>query len=200
MRRLDPEVRREQILDAADRVFAAAGDASTVTFEQVAAEAGVSRALVHNYFGDRSGLVAAVVIRAYQRLDDEVLSAVDASATPAARAHQVVLAYLRFAEANAGLWRLVGRASVDRHPGVHHARQARLERAAHAWGATSSARAVVCGVVGAVEAVTLDWLEHRDLPLETVAELLQKLVWGGLVGLEGETVDLPRDPALALPT
>ena len=56
--RLDPEVRRELILDAAEEVFEPA--AAEVTFEAVADAAGVSRALVYNYFGDRSGLLAAV--------------------------------------------------------------------------------------------------------------------------------------------
>jgi AcrR family transcriptional regulator len=199
VRRLDPEVRREQILDAADRAFAT-GDPSRVTFEQIAAEAGVSRALVYNYFGDRNGLVAAVYLRAFDRLDDELAAAVDLEAEPSARARQVVTAYLRFAECNAGIWNLVGRSSVGRHPAVHHARQTRFERTAAAWGDTHAARAVVCGVVGSLEAVTLDWLDHQDLPLEDVADLLHRLVWGGLSALEGDTVHLPDASVLALPT
>jgi len=196
-RRLDPEVRREQILDAADRAFAHPAGA---TFEQVAAEAGVSRALVYNYFGDRDGLVTAVYLRAFDRLDQELAVAVDPEAPIDRRAHQVVTAYLTFAERNAGIWSLVGRSAAGRHPAVHHARQARFERTAIAWGDTHEARAVVCGVVGSLEAVTLDWLEHQDLPLPEVADLLHRLVWGGLSGLSGDAVQLPDATVLALPT
>jgi AcrR family transcriptional regulator len=171
-----------------------------VTFEQVAAEAGVSRALVYNYFGDRNGLVAAVYLRAFERLDCELAAAVDVDAPIDRRAHQVVTAYLTFAERNAGIWNLVGRSSAGRHPAVHHARQSRFDRTAAAWGDTHEARAVVCGVVGSLEAVTLDWLEHQDLPLDDVADLLHRLVWGGLSSLDGDTVRFPDAAVLALPT
>ena len=50
--RLDPEHRREQILDAADWLFAErAYDA--VSIEDVAKAAGVTRGLVHHDFGGR---------------------------------------------------------------------------------------------------------------------------------------------------
>lgn len=200
MRRLDPEVRRQQILDAAERAFANVDDTAEVTFEQVGTEAGVSRALVHNYFGDRDGLVTAVHLRAFERLDHELADAVDPDATVDERARQVVTAYLCFAERNAGIWRLVGRSAASSHPTLHHARRARLERTACAWGDTPEARAVVCGVVGSIEAVTLDWLERQDLELDQVAELLHGLVWGGLAALDGTTVHHPDAPVLALPT
>ena len=57
--RLDPEIRREQIVEAAEQVFHGR-DPSEVTFEEIAEAAGVSRALVYNYFGDKGGLIAAV--------------------------------------------------------------------------------------------------------------------------------------------
>src|SRR5262249_38965325 len=60
--RLAREERREQIVDAAAEVFRGR-DPAEVTFEEIADAAGVSRALVYNYFGDRSGLVEAVYRR-----------------------------------------------------------------------------------------------------------------------------------------
>ena len=53
--RLTRATRREQIIDAAVDVFKGR-DPNDVTFEEVADAAGVSRALVYNYFGDRRGL------------------------------------------------------------------------------------------------------------------------------------------------
>src|SRR5215470_15509912 len=50
--RLAREERREQIVDAAAEVFQGRNPAD-VTFEEIADAAGVSRALVYNYFGDR---------------------------------------------------------------------------------------------------------------------------------------------------
>src|SRR6185503_18095169 len=54
--------RREQILDAAAVVFIGR-DPVDVTFEEIAEAAGVSRALVYNYFGDRNGLLEALYRR-----------------------------------------------------------------------------------------------------------------------------------------
>ena len=71
--RLTRATRREQIIDAAvERVpRPRPGD---VTFEEVADAAGVSRALVYNYFGDRRGLVAAVFQRHTDRLHAAVVA------------------------------------------------------------------------------------------------------------------------------
>jgi len=74
--RLDPEIRREQIVEAAERVLKGR-DPGDVTFEEIAEEAGVSRALVYNYFGDKGGLIAAVYLRSLRRLDEELSRAVD---------------------------------------------------------------------------------------------------------------------------
>ncbi len=77
--RLDPEVRRELILDAAERVLVDRNP-SEVTFEEIADAAEVSRGLVYNYFRDRTALLVALAERALERLDRELLSALDPGA------------------------------------------------------------------------------------------------------------------------
>ena len=49
-RRLDPAQRREQILDAANALFAERAY-DEVSIEKIASAAGVTRGLVHHYFG-----------------------------------------------------------------------------------------------------------------------------------------------------
>ena len=61
-RRLPPEVRREQVLDAGRRLLSEGG-AHSLTIEGVAAEAGVSKTVVYNAFDDLDGLVLALVER-----------------------------------------------------------------------------------------------------------------------------------------
>ena len=56
-------------------------DPSEVTFEEIADAAGVSRALVYNYFGDRRGLVAAVFRRHTELLHDAVTAGFDGTET-----------------------------------------------------------------------------------------------------------------------
>jgi len=60
--RLDPATRRDQILDAANELFAERGFGD-VTIEDVAKRAGVARGLVHHYFGGRKDVFIALVER-----------------------------------------------------------------------------------------------------------------------------------------
>jgi AcrR family transcriptional regulator len=76
-RRLGPELRREHLLDAAERVFAGQ-PYEDVTMEAVAAEAGISRALLYRYFPGKRTLFAGVYQRAAERLLDGVRLGPDA--------------------------------------------------------------------------------------------------------------------------
>src|SRR5215204_48528 len=58
-RRLDPEVRRSEILRAATRAFATR-PYDNVHVDAIARDADASRALINHYFGDKRGLFLAV--------------------------------------------------------------------------------------------------------------------------------------------
>ena len=58
--RLEPDARREEILEAARRVFVR-GDYPNASMGEIAAEAGVTRGLVNHYFGTKRDLYLAVV-------------------------------------------------------------------------------------------------------------------------------------------
>jgi AcrR family transcriptional regulator len=60
----------ERIIDAAERCFDRWGAAKT-SIDDVANEAGLSRATVYRYFGNRSELITAVGIRAWDRASRE---------------------------------------------------------------------------------------------------------------------------------
>ena len=61
-RRLNPAERRDQILDAANELFAERGY-EDVLVEDIARAAGVTRGLVHHYFGGRKEVFIALVER-----------------------------------------------------------------------------------------------------------------------------------------
>jgi AcrR family transcriptional regulator len=80
-RRLDPEARREQILDAAVAHFAEVGLGGTT--RDLARRAGVTQALLYQYFGSKAELTEAVFARVYLgRLDPRWLDAIRDRATP----------------------------------------------------------------------------------------------------------------------
>ena len=184
--RLDPSVRRASILDAAERVFAGRNPAD-VTFEEVAEAASVSRGLVYNYFGDKAGLITAIYLRTFERLDAAMLEGLDdrdprGGGEAALRA--VVGAYLRFAAENQVAWRLIGAAEATAHPVVQAARQERFRRMAEAWGGTPQALVLAGGVVGFLEAATLTWLDSPGITVEGVTDLMTRMIWGGVSSLD----------------
>jgi AcrR family transcriptional regulator len=186
--RLDPEVRREQILDAAEQVLVGR-DPGEVTFEQIAEAAGVSRGLVHNYFGDRGGLLAAVYLRTSQRLDAELRNIV--LSPPLLRSddvHALVDVYLRFARANPGAWKLLTAVEPSAHPDVQRVRQARYARITSRWSGDAEGRLLARAIVGLLEAATLEWLETPEVELERAADVIHAQLWSGLAGLVGTPV------------
>lgn len=68
---LDPSTTRERILDAAVAILGTAG-AGGLTVRAVAAAAGCSTIGVYTHFGGKAGLVEALLLDAYDRLDAAV--------------------------------------------------------------------------------------------------------------------------------
>lgn len=73
-RRLDPLVRRDLILDAAARTVAEEG-VSAVSMERLGRDAGISKALVYNYFPNRTALLSELLVREYRVFQAEARQA-----------------------------------------------------------------------------------------------------------------------------
>src|ERR1044071_9671346 len=71
-RRRSPEEARQEILDAAERVFAR-HQPDQVGLKEVAREAGVSHALITHYFGTYAGLLEAALERRNRATREEAL-------------------------------------------------------------------------------------------------------------------------------
>ncbi len=95
--RLDPVARREQILDAANSLFAERGY-DAVTIEDVAKAAGVARGLVHHYFGGRKEVYLALLERLAAGREDGLRPALGRSAR--ARVADSVSRWMDWTEAN----------------------------------------------------------------------------------------------------
>lgn len=120
-RRLEEkERRREEIIDAAERVIAAKGF-ELAKMEEIARDARVSRALVYTYFKDKTDLHFAICERALRLLRERF----EAAAATQARGIDQVLAigrsYMAFAEESpfrfALLARFEGHSLADTVPG-----------------------------------------------------------------------------------
>ena len=99
--RLDPAQRRDQILDAASALFAErAYDA--VSIEDIASAAGVTRGLVHHYFGGRNDVYIALLERLGAQREHELRPPAGRSAR--ARVADSVSRWLDWTEANRTIW------------------------------------------------------------------------------------------------
>jgi len=80
--RLEPEARQAQILDHAARLVAEEG-LSGFSMERVARDAGVSKALVYNYFSSQTNLLRSLLKRDLERIQrDQMHAAMSARTFP----------------------------------------------------------------------------------------------------------------------
>src|SRR3954465_5798857 len=99
--RLDPGERRDQILDAANALFAQRAY-DQVSIEDIANSAGVTRGLVHHYFGGRKEVYIGLLERLGTVREEELPPPVGRSAR--ARVTVSVSRWLDWTEANRTVW------------------------------------------------------------------------------------------------
>jgi TetR/AcrR family transcriptional regulator len=115
---------RDQILDAAERLFAAQGFART-TIKDLGREAGVNSALLYYYFADKDELYREVLRRFVSRLVARTMSELTAAGTPDARIRALLTAQAELLIANPHLPRLMVRELAESE-GAHAVEQFHL--------------------------------------------------------------------------
>jgi AcrR family transcriptional regulator len=184
-------VRRTQIVEAAACLFETC-DPHEVRFEDIADAAGVSRALVYNYFGDRGGLLAAVYLHHFDAVWERLKKAAgDAEGSERFRA--IVGAYLGFAAEHPSAWRLLRVARVVDHPAVQETRRARMKEIAALWGGTPEALIVAYAITGLLEEATIEWLQCADIDGERAIDLVHDLLVNGLASLDSYGITATAD-------
>jgi AcrR family transcriptional regulator len=99
--RLDPGQRREQILDAANSLFAERAY-DEVSIEDIASAAGVTRGLVHHYFGGRKDVYIALLERLGAEREERLRPPLGRSAR--ARVDDSVARWLDWTDTNRTIW------------------------------------------------------------------------------------------------
>ncbi len=110
--RLDPEARQTQILDHTAKLIATEGF-SGVSMERVARAAGVSKALVYNYFSNQENLLKSLLRRDLERIQrDQMHAATSARTFPELVRNTTHIALLEVERRGAFVRRLLVEASV----------------------------------------------------------------------------------------
>src|SRR6478735_5416631 len=99
--RLNPGQRRDQILDAANALFAERAY-DQVSVEDIASAAGVTRGLVHHYFGGRNEVYIGLLERLGAQREDQLRPPEGRSAR--ARVADTSTRWLDWTEANRTIW------------------------------------------------------------------------------------------------
>ncbi|MDQ1747888.1 MAG: hypothetical protein QOD07_2151 [Frankiaceae bacterium] len=180
--------RREQLLEAADRVVQREGSAASMNL--IAAEAGITKPILYRHFGDKGGLYRALADRHIDRLLARLRAALTTRGGLTARTRATVDAYLAAVEEQPQVYRfLMERAAAEdvavrgqvlgvvRRFGDELADGLSAEAALAPIGETR-ARVWAQGIAGMVQAAGDWWLDHPDIPRGVVVDELIALMFG----------------------
>lgn len=183
----------EQMLGAAHALFAESGYAA-VTMDDVAAEVGVTKPLLYNYFGNKERLYLACMERAGDALLATIADAVGATASPGDALGEGLSAFFTFLDADRAAWAVLFDETLP-HGGVVAERVGDYRRrildtvsaailAQMPARSRSRARLEVEGLsvaaLGAAEALARWWLVTQTMSAQEAAELLMSMLEPGL--------------------
>jgi AcrR family transcriptional regulator len=187
--RLAREERREQILDAATVVFIGR-DPVDVTFEEIAEAAGVSRALVYNYFGDRNGLLEALYRRNVEVLRMRTVEGLDRTDNQRSAVAEALLAHFEVAANDPAGYRY---ASGDPpFPRLAELEEERVTQIAELLGGGSEACLIARALLSTVHAAVLHQLDHGEPKRRRATELMAAFLTGALLGVDEVGMHTPR--------
>ena len=169
-RRLEEkQKRRDDIVDAAERIFSKS-DFDSVSMEQVAREARVSRALVYVYFQDKSDLYFAICVRALRILRERFEALIDLS-TGYDQVRAIGRAYITFAEELPGYFAALSR---------YEAHKPSAETSPMEHAVIEAGKAVHTVTVRAIQNGIKDGTNRKDIP---DAMLVALTLWGFIHGI-----------------
>jgi AcrR family transcriptional regulator len=185
--------KRDELLDAADRVVQREGSAASMNL--IAAEAGITKPILYRHFGDKVGLYRALADRHIEDLLARLRAALATRGGLQARTRATVDAYLSAVERQPQVYRfLVERAAVE-EPDVRGQVQGFVRRFGEELAAgianepqlqgLDPARALVWAhaIAGMVQATGDWWLDNPDVAREQVVDQLTALLWQGFTGV-----------------
>ncbi|HEX3823860.1 MAG TPA: TetR/AcrR family transcriptional regulator [Mycobacteriales bacterium] len=184
------EDRRAVLLAAADRVVQRDGPAASMNV--IAAEAGITKPILYRHFGDKGGLYRALAARHIEELLERLRAALTTRGGLTTRTRATIDAYLASIEERPQVYRfLVHRAAVE-EPGVRGQVEGFVRRfgdelatgirSEPALGEVEPVRAQILAhaIAGMVQAAGDWWLDHPDVPRQTVVDELTALLDTGL--------------------
>ncbi|WP_078660835.1 TetR family transcriptional regulator [Streptomyces sp. NRRL B-24484] len=184
------EPRREQLLNAADRVVQREGPGASMN--AIAAEAGITKPILYRHFGDRNGLIAALTERHTAGLLETVRAALSEPLERRDQVEHVIDTYLAAIESRPQVYRLLTHPEPGDPTGAGNALAPALKQIAEEitravqtqvdLGADTPLLSEAWGraITGMVLAAGDWWLDRRPCPRPRMVQALADLLWGRL--------------------
>jgi AcrR family transcriptional regulator len=197
--RMSREARGAQLLDIAERLFAARGFEGT-SMEDIAREAGVTRPIVYQHYATKDAIFLACVRRARAELEDRVREPevmIEAGAGIDAVMERAGDIFFSLLERDPRRWMVLFNPSTALSPEMTDElvgmRQHTIERIAEmvrhfSGGDAEVDTAFAYAISGVGEQLGRWWLAHPDVPKARVVGLYRDFITGGLATRLG-TVD-----------
>lgn len=200
--------RRTAIIDAAVAAIEEHGpDAHTA---QIAEQAGVPRTHVYRHFDDKQALDLAVS----RHVANEIARQIRAGLATEGSARDIISAsisqHLAWIEQHPNLYRFLAQhayaVNATGSPAVDDSKAAFARELTTVLAGymrfyeldTAPAERVIVGVVGMVDATSVWWLEHRDVPRPELTAALTDQVWL-IIDQTARSLGLQLDPTAPLP-
>jgi AcrR family transcriptional regulator len=173
--RLHVDERRRRLLEAGSAAFAEHAF-EEISMREIAAAAGVSKALLYHYFPSKADLFAAAVED--KTLELRALLEPPAEAGGAEALASILRAYLQWIERNERMWLKLMQSAASlpaARDAVDQFRSGTRERILSALTEAPpppALRNALSGWLGSVDASIIDWVEHRDLTVDALTGLL----------------------------
>ena len=194
--RLNVDERRRQVLVAAGRLFTE-NAFEEITMREIAAVAGISKALLYHYFPSKTELFKAAAAQYAGEL--QALIAPDGEGTPIEQLSRSLDAYLGWIQANSQAWvKLMQSAATLPEAGefLESFRDQTLSQILEHLAAGESPppllRNALNGWLGYVDGTLLDWTQHEDLSRAQIHGLIVTAFGAAVFAVQ------QADPALRL--
>lgn len=186
------EATARDILEAARRVIAFNGY-HNARIADIARAANVGVGTVYLYYPTKQAIFLELVGDAGRRLEEKFDALRTRVTEPAQLARESTETFLRFAQDNRELFKIVFSQNAPLHDVVRHAQESFVQdtivnlEAGMRSGAFRQNRAdvVAQAMIGMTQQVVSWWLEHEAVPLEEVSRSLVEMIFHG-IGAEAE--------------
>lgn len=183
-RRLDVDERRRQLLERGAELFTA-HPYEELSMSKIAAEVGISKALLYHYFPSKQAYFEATLSAWAEQLRERTET--DPDLPPVEQLTQSLDAFLALVEENADAYRNLIRSAAgvsEIRELIEAVRQATAQRildGLYPDGAPPQARIAVSGWLWFMDGACLDWIDHRDVEREELRGLLLGVLMGALI-------------------